>query len=319
MSKNYSILLTLADGAWHDLADFESYAESSQSTLLALLSQLESNGLVLEWSDARRLRWVNPSMPLAASKIRDGISASVHRLLNNLEVHFELDSTNHYLRRLDFMSGNVCLAEKQRAGIGRRGRHWYSPPCENIYMSVGWRFEAEPSDLLGLSLGVGIKLAEAMHPYAAVGLKWPNDLYIDKHKLGGVLVELQPLSGGGTGVIIGIGINVNMRKIRVDIDQAWTSLAQHCKPRENIDRNRLIAQLLKGLLPFLDGFLEQGRYYTQGRWPDFDLAYEQAVTVLSGGEKVTGIGAGIDDQFQFLLRHAKGVSSFSSADVSLRL
>jgi biotin-(acetyl-CoA carboxylase) ligase len=137
--------------------------------------------------------------------------------------------------------------------------------------------------------------------------------------LGGVLVELQPLSGGGTGVIIGIGINVNMRKIRVDIDQAWTSLAQHCKPRENIDRNRLIAQLLKGLLPFLDGFLEQGRYYTQGRWPDFDLAYEQAVTVLSGGEKVTGIGAGIDDQFQFLLRHAKGVSSFSSADVSLRL
>jgi BirA family biotin operon repressor/biotin-[acetyl-CoA-carboxylase] ligase len=319
MSQIYSILLTLADGAWHDSGDFELYSESRQSTLLALLSQLESNGLHLERSDDRRLRWVNPSMPLAVSKIWGGTSALVHRLLNNLEVHFELDSTNHYLRRLGFMSGNVCLAEKQRAGIGRRGRHWHSPLCENIYMSVGWRFDAEPSDLLGLSLGVGIKLAEVMRPYAAVGLKWPNDLYIDKHKLGGVLVELQSLSGGGTGVIIGIGININMSKTRVDIDQAWTSLAQHCKPRENIDRNRLVAQLLEGLLPFLDGFLEQGSDYTLGRWPDFDLAYQQAVTVLSGGKRVTGIGVGIDDQFQFLLRHAKGVSSFSSADVSLRL
>ncbi len=258
-------------------------------------------------------------MPLAASKIWGGTSASVQRLLNDLEVHFELDSTNHHLRRLDFMSGHVCLAEKQRAGIGRRGRHWHTPPCENIYMSVGWRFKAEPSDLLGLSLGVGIKLAEAMRPYAEVGLKWPNDLYIDKHKLGGVLVELQPLSGGGTGVIIGVGINVNMSETRVEIDQAWTSLAQHCKPQKNIDRNKLVAQLLEGLLPFLDGFLEQGSDYTLSRWPDFDLAYQHAVTVLSGGEKVAGIGAGINDRFQFLLRHAKGVSSFSSADVSLRL
>ncbi len=320
MSKNYSILLTLADGAWHVLDELECLSVGDQSTLQAMLGQLEADGLAFEWSDDRRLRWLNPSMPLSASRIRNGVSVKVRGLVNDLEVHYELESTNEYLRNSGFTHGNVCLAEKQQAGRGRRGRHWHSPLCANIYMSVGWRFEAEPAELLGLSLGVGIKLAEAIRPYAMVGLKWPNDLYIKEHKLGGILVELQSLSEGGTGVIIGVGINVNMMSnADVEIDQAWTSLHQHREPPEKIERNRLVVQLLEGLLPFLDGFLEQGNDYIFRRWSEFDLAYQQPVTVISQGKKMTGVGAGIDDQFQFLLQHSRGVSSYSSAEVSLRL
>ncbi len=319
MLKNHSILLTLADGAWHLLENLESRLGCDQSTLLAMLSQLRSDGLTLEWADDRRLRWLNPSIPLYASDIRNGLSAEVRGLMNDLELHYELESTNQYLRSSGFTHGDVCLAEKQLAGRGRRGRHWHSPLCRNIYMSLGWRFEATPTELLGLSLGVGIKLAEALRPYAAVGLKWPNDLYINDHKLGGILVELQSLPEGGAGAIVGVGLNVNMDNGNEGIDQAWTSLHQHRERQRNIERNKLVSQLLEGLLPFLDGFLEQGNDYIQRRWPEFDLAYQRAVTVFSAGEELTGKGAGIDDQFQFLLQHSQGVSRFSSAEVSLRL
>jgi BirA family biotin operon repressor/biotin-[acetyl-CoA-carboxylase] ligase len=319
MSNYYSILLTLADGAWHDFRELETVSEANRSPLVALLRQLEADGLVFEGLGTRRLRWLNPSEPLSGEKILEGLSPQVNQMVSALEVHYELESTNRYLGGSEFASGKVCLAEKQRAGRGRLGRHWHSPPCANIYLSLEWRFEAKPAQLTGLSLGVGIQLAKALRLYAQVGLKWPNDLYIDNQKLGGVLVELKPLSTGGTGAVIGIGINIFMDDAVAEIDQPWTSLYWQAQRGEDIERNGLISRILEGLLPFLDQFLHQGDEAILRYWSEYDLAYQRAVTVHSGGESVVGTGAGIDHQFRFLLQHNQGISSFSSADVSLRL
>lgn len=320
MAEYYSILLTLADGAWHPLTDLQTKSGLGRSALMTQLHQFETDGLVFEWSDDQRLRWLNPSWPLCADEIIAGLSGTAFPLLDSLEVFYALESTNSYLHEESaFPHGKACLAEIQRAGRGRRGRRWHSPPCANIYLSLGWRFEATPDRLAGLSLGVGIKLAEVLQAYAQVGLKWPNDLYISNHKLGGILVELKPLSAGGTGVIIGVGINSSMEDDGIDIDQAWTSLHRHYPSQQGIDRNQLVSQILAGLMPFLDGFLDQGDEFVLRRWPEFDVAHQRPVTVCSGDTRLAGIGAGIDAQFQFRLRHAQGVSSFSSAQVSLRL
>ena len=73
-------------------------------------------------------------------------------LLAALELHPELHSTNrHLLERLGSLSsGHACLAERQMAGRGRRGREWVSPFARNIYLSLYWRFEMSPALLSGL-------------------------------------------------------------------------------------------------------------------------------------------------------------------------
>jgi len=318
MSQYYRILRALADGNWHTPSDLAKDSTNTQAALLEKLEQMESDGFSLEWMDEQRLRWLSPSAPLSAQQIRNKLSPEARSLTSDIEVHDELASTNTFMRETGVTQGHVCLTEKQRAGIGRRGRTWHSPLGTNIYMSLGWLFDATPAHLSGLTLGVGIKLAETLSVYAAVGLKWPNDLYLHSRKLGGILIEARPLAKGRVEVIIGVGININMHNT-ANIDQPYTSLCQHRPSQQRIDRNKLLSELLENLLPFLNAFTETGHDYITRHWPEFDLAYQRSVTVHSNGEQLLGIGAGIDDKYQFLLQHDHGISKFSSADVSLRL
>ena len=317
MNRYYRILRTLADGNWHIPSDLTKDSVDSRIALLEELRRMESDGFAFEWVGGQRLRWLNPSIPLSAQQICDGLSPKVHDLISGIEVHDALASTNTFMHKTGVAQGRICLAEKQWAGLGRRGQTWHSPPGTNIYLSLGWHFDAIPAHLSGLTLGIGIKLAETLNTYAAVGLKWPNDLYLHSRKLGGILVEARPSAKGRIAVIVGIGINVNMHNT-TDIDQPWTSLYQH-HPQQSIDRNKLASELLENLLPFLNTFTETGHDLIVRRWQEFDLAYQRSVTVYSDGEQWLGTGAGIDDEFRFLLQHDHGISRFSSADVSLRL
>lgn len=94
-----------------------------------------------------------------------------------------VDSTNQYLldRITELKSGDACVAEYQQAGRGRRGRQWVSPFGANLYLSMYWRLEQGPAAAMGLSLVVGIVMAEVLQNLGAekVRVKWPNDLYLN--------------------------------------------------------------------------------------------------------------------------------------------
>ena len=259
---------------------------------------------------------------LSADQMTAGLEAVTARLLRTLTVYDELASTNLWLKAQAGGAGaTVVLAERQTAGRGRRGKSWHSPACHNLYLSLDWVFAARPDQLAGLSLGVGIKLAEVLAPRLQhpPGLKWPNDLFIDGQKLAGILIESIPDPTGHTRVIIGVGLNVLMQGEQ-RIDQPWTSLVHHVKDPASLNRNTLASLFLNALLPFLDHYLEQGDRYIQQHWFDHDLTRGQPVEVLSGETRVQGIGDGIDEQFRFRMRCHDGCQrSFSSGDISLRL
>ena len=95
----------------------------------------------------------------------------------------ECDSTNsELLRRAEggAPSGSVVVADRQSAGRGRRGRNWLSSPESSLTFSLLWRFSGNASTLSGLSLAVGVALAQAMENLGAQGvcLKWPNDVLL---------------------------------------------------------------------------------------------------------------------------------------------
>ncbi len=171
-----------------------------------------------------------------------------------------IDSTNQYLLdRLDELkSGDACVAEYQQAGRGRRGRKWFSPFGANLYLSMYWRLEQGPAAAIGLSLVIGIVIAEVLQSLGAdnVRVKWPNDIYLQDRKLSGILVELTGKTGDAAQIVSGAGINLVMRRVESDIvNQGWISLQE---AGVFIDRNTLTARLVKALRTGLQLFEQEG-------------------------------------------------------------
>jgi BirA family transcriptional regulator, biotin operon repressor / biotin---[acetyl-CoA-carboxylase] ligase len=109
--------------------------------------------------------------------------------------------------------GAVFLAESQTRGRGRSGHAWFSPPGENLYLSVILRPNIPPMALPPLTLAVGVGVARVVD--AALGIegrariKWPNDIYVGEDKLAGILVETSVRGASVDAVVAGIGLNVH--------------------------------------------------------------------------------------------------------------
>lgn len=232
-----------------------------------------------------------------------------------------VSSTNQYLlERLESLhQGDVCTAEYQYAGRGQRGRHWFSPFGENLYLSMYWKWEKNPDLMMGLSLTVGIVVAEALRKLGAeaVKVKWPNDLYVKDHKLGGILVETINNKAGASHIVIGVGINLRMRSVETSkIGQKWVNLRDIVDP--GIDRSALVALLINGLRAHLPLFEEHGLRHFLTRWNRLDNFINRPVKLLAGDREIFGIARGIDLRGCLLLEQEGAMTSWSAGQVSLR-
>jgi BirA family biotin operon repressor/biotin-[acetyl-CoA-carboxylase] ligase len=132
-------------------------------------------------------------------------------------------STNDELRTLaegGAPGGLVLLALQQTAGRGRRGAAWFSPPGESLAFSILLK-PSEPKALWPrLALATGLAVAEAAESFGtAAGIKWPNDVWIGRRKVAGILVE-----AGKDYAIVGIGLNVNSSAFPPEVAEIATSL-----------------------------------------------------------------------------------------------
>lgn len=231
-----------------------------------------------------------------------------------------VDSTNQYLleRIAELKSGDACVAEYQQAGRGRRGRQWVSPFGANLYLSMFWRLEQGPAAAMGLSLVVGIVMAEVLHKLGAeqVRVKWPNDLYLNDKKLAGILVELTGKTGDAAQLVIGAGINLTMRASTTNvINQDWINLQE---AGVIIDRNKLTAELLSELMLAVVKFENEGLSAFISRWREMDNYLDRPVKLIIGNQEIFGIARGIDQQGALLLEQDGNVKPYIGGEISLR-
>ncbi len=142
----------------------------------------------------------------------------------------EVSSTNDIALRLaetGAPEGTAVLADVQRAGRGRRGRIWFSPPGAGLYLSCvvrGGRGAALPL----VSLAAGVATAEAVVAVTGlpVGLKWPNDLVIGRpwRKLAGILCESTGIGTQPDAVVVGIGVNLRSAAYPAELAGVATSI-----------------------------------------------------------------------------------------------
>jgi BirA family biotin operon repressor/biotin-[acetyl-CoA-carboxylase] ligase len=242
--------------------------------------------------------------------------------LRSLHVEFETASTQSLALQAGAPEQGcaVWLAERQTAGQGRRGRPWVSPLAANLYLSLSRRFDRGFAALSGLSLAVGVAVADALRTHGAsqVGVKWPNDLVVEGRKLGGVLIQLRGEAQGPSEAVVGIGLNVRMpANAASGIDQAWCDLSQ-LLPGRPLSRTALAASVLDRLLPALAQFEADGLAPFLPRWRELDALAGRGVRVLDGGQTHDGTALGVDAGGALRVRIGGAERQFHSGEASLR-
>ncbi len=239
-----------------------------------------------------------------------------------IEVHNLIDSTNSYLlRRLpnQLQQGQVCLAEFQSAGRGRRGRQWVSPFGSHIYLSLYWYLEQGMSAAMGLSLITALAVSDAIKYSLAINvqLKWPNDIYLNGVKLAGILIDLEGQASGPSHSVIGIGLNLRMPTQSGQlIDQQWTDLQSHTS--QVIDRNKLSAAIIFYLRKRLEQHQTQGLGVMVDEWHQQDVYLNKKVKLITGERITKGICRGINNQGALMLEVDGQAKPIYGGEVSLR-
>lgn len=134
-----------------------------------------------------------------------------------------LESTNKYCEALDLaeVEDFTCYwALEQTAGIGQRGNHWHSAPGQNLTFSLVLHpafLPAARQFCLTQALSLGIKdfieSIVSIYPIVTIAsIKWPNDIYVDGHKICGTLVSTRLQGNAIASAVCGIGLNVNERE-----------------------------------------------------------------------------------------------------------
>lgn len=156
--------------------------------------------------------------------------------------------------------GLTLVANRQSQGRGSRGRVWESPAGTDLYLSIVDRPRLPPAVLPTLTLSVGLALADTIDHYVKaperVAIKWPNDLWIDRRKCSGILVEAIATGATIDGVVIGIGLNVNRAQWPDELRSIATSL--HLATQQTFDRSNVLATLLGNVERRVDQLVNVG-------------------------------------------------------------
>jgi BirA family biotin operon repressor/biotin-[acetyl-CoA-carboxylase] ligase len=230
-----------------------------------------------------------------------------------VEVLQRIDSTNtEVMRRAKTgqLDPILLVAEQQTAGRGRLGRNWHSsdadPKSLPLMFSLG--MVLSPASWSGLSLAVGVSVAQSLHP--DLRLKWPNDVWLDNRKLGGILIETASF-GDDRYVVIGVGINVGPRPAAgLSTPPAWL---QEVQP--DMDAASALQRILPALVHGIQQFEAKGFAPFQAGFNALDALAGRVINLSDG---TTGQSRGVDASGALLVQAADGVRKITSSEVSVR-
>lgn len=326
-SENKKKLLhLLADGFFHSGTELAEQLKLSRSAIWKIINALEESGLEIIAVTGKGYCLKSAIELLDEELIKQHLSADSRKLITQIDCHDQIDSTNKYLNEIAHQnpaeSAIFCLAEQQTAGKGRRGRQWVSPFGSNCYLSLLWRFEEGPASLSGLSLAIGVAVIRALKKQniQGVGLKWPNDIFWQQKKLGGILLEVSGESNGPCSAVIGLGLNLYLSDDEaVTIDQDWTDINKVADGSITISRNKLLASLMDEILQVCQDYTSKTFTAYSKEWRSYDCMQNQQVDVFLGKQTISGTIKGINDDGLLLLQNDVGeIKHYASGEVSFR-
>lgn len=294
----------------------------TRSAVHKQIAHLRAAGVAITAAPGRGYALAQPVELLDGEALQAALAPGARAELAALTLEFDTDSTQTRALAQPAPAHGCALwlAERQRAGQGRRGRAWISPLAAHLYLSLARRFDRGFAALAGLSLVVGVVVAEALRAqgHAEVGVKWPNDLQAHGRKLGGILIQLRGEAQGPCEAVIGLGLNVRMPPdCATGLDQPWCDLQQLAGSRP-VSRQRTLVAVLDALLPALAQFERDGLAPFLSRWQALDVLAGRPVRILDGVRREEGVALGIAADGALRVRLAEGERQFHGGEVSVR-
>ncbi|TAG34397.1 MAG: biotin--[acetyl-CoA-carboxylase] ligase [Polaromonas sp.] len=268
------------------------------------------------------------------------------------EVLPRIDSSNSELmRRFKASPGTaprpeptLLVAEAQTAGRGRLGRSWLSQRGDSLTFSLG--MPLQPADWSGLSLAVGVSVADSLEPGTStgksdntaprIGLKWPNDVWLagnnsekvnkgepDYSKLAGILVETASWQGLRY-VVIGVGINICALELPARPPPDMTGPLPASAPLPpghlqallpELDAAQTLLHVVPPLVQTVQAFEQFGFAPFQARFARRDVLSGRAVALSDG---TVGTACGVSDNGALLVHTLAGMKEVTSSEVSVR-
>ena len=201
-----------------------------------------------------------------------------HQYIGNHTIRLDsVDSTNNYAAKLlnqtKIPFGTVIMAQYQSAGRGQRGSHWSGENGENLTFSIlidGAQLKNTPFFLLSKCVAISIKKLIEQFTNKNVSLKWPNDVYVAKKKIAGILIENQWKGSNLYASIIGIGINVNQIKFSDELNATSLKLLSN----DHHELENLLSQ-------FCESFNQIYHLLLDGQFQKINMDYQSALFFLN--------------------------------------
>jgi BirA family biotin operon repressor/biotin-[acetyl-CoA-carboxylase] ligase len=235
-------------------------------------------------------------------------------IVSDLYILDTVGSTNDELRRLAAPTGAegaVLIAGEQKAGRGRLGRHWYSPPGLGLYISIMLRPRRPPREVTRWTIGASLAACEACREAAGcvVDIDWPNDIRFGERKLGGILAEMRSAGRSSHDLVIGLGLNVNhgVDDFPLELRSGATSLRMAAGSGE-LEMEGLAAEYLLRLE-------EISAQLQRGEWEPVARRWERMAPGCRGrmvrlaSDGFEGLTSGIDADGGLLVRNGDGVTA----------
>ncbi len=320
MSTQANILSLLKDriGQWISGEDLSADLSVSRSAVWKHIRGLRQAGYVIDSVPRKGYLLRQTSDQLLPDEIRDNLQTAA---FGRQAIHYlpETDSTNTAAKELAATGapeGTIVLAETQTGGRGRKGRHWFSPPQEGIYLSMILRPDISPFEVPRITILSAVALAESLGRVTSLSptIKWPNDVFVGGKKIAGILTETSTEMDITNHVVVGLGLNVNTRVFPRDLAPIATSL--FLETGRTFSRVVLLRHFLQEFETSYQSTRSKGFGSVIDRWRSLTNTIGRRVAVTLNHQSYSGTASDIDADGALVITDDQGrIRRILSGDV----
>ncbi|MCR5447573.1 MAG: biotin--[acetyl-CoA-carboxylase] ligase [Schwartzia sp.] len=241
--------------------------------------------------------------------------------------HYDvLDSTNEtaeQMAKAGALEGTVIMADRQRGGHGRMQRRWESP-LGGLWSTLVLRPTIDPCHVAQVTLlaGIAVTLAlRSMYDSEDIRIKWPNDIFFNGKKIGGILSEMRLHEREGIEyVLVGMGLNVNLTE--KDFPEELRSIATSLKIIFKKDKSceSVLTKVFNEFTVLYNRWNKEGMDAILPEWEALNCTLGRTVTVWDAGQRIfEGKAVSMSRDGSLLVRSEDGTEeSFNFGEISIR-
>lgn len=292
----------------------------SRTAIWKAINQLKQAGYEIEAVQNRGYHIVSTPDILSENELRS--IRKTEWLGNRIYYEAEIDSTNTKAMKLaeeGAPHGTIVVTDHQKNGRGRRGRTWESPAGEAIAMTFLLRPKIDPNNASMLTLIAAMAVTRGIEDETGLkaGIKWPNDVIINRKKVSGILTEMSAQADYVNHIVVGIGINVHIDEFPEELKNIATSIFLELGIK--INRAALIERICEYFEAYFEVFLQTEDLSAISKQYDaYMVNRNQPVKVLDPKDTYEGTARGITTRGELLVDTWESRKLVSSGEVSVR-